>query len=720
HGAVFFDLTSLNDPNDVAELVLNSFGLKANRKQGIEDLIVDYCREKEMLLIFDNFEHVLPAASLLAKLLESSPTLKIIATSRERLNLRIETAYFLEPVYADGVELFTEVALMMHSNIEILESDEPDIKRIVKIVGGLPLGLVLAATWLDTLSISEIGDEIESSLDFLSTELQDMPDRQRSMHAVIDPTWNRLNQTEQKAFMWASVFRGGFSREHYQQATGASLRAIQSLLRRSLIQHGHGRRYSMHPLIQQFAIEKLTARAMVHDAKAAHLATFTSFAQQQYQNLLGKQFLEGIHQLELEHGNIRAALDWSLGQEKAPDQAVTLTLSMVRFWFDKSLLREAAGYLKQAVQHQPDNAQAHMNLGYCHYRLGDAAATEASLNTAIELAKASGDMRTLANSYRILVPVYFSYRKSSEEILGLLESALEIAQSLNDLPFIATCHDSLGMSLLAFGRPPAEVLVHYEKALKIYEEHGNPRQISAILFNMAIEYYRMRDVERARDLCGQSLDFVRQLNDKIAMARRMARLASWDIVEEEFERANTLLTEAQSLSREVGERGHLMYATYIQGILLTITGEYKKASVAFCEVLRLADALTDLATHSKANSNLGLLFILQGEVVKARPYVTKSLQSIEETAFSPWAAMIAYANYLWCTNQTEACARITATMSKELKTVERGEAINNQYFLRPLIYRVKESLGEQAWEAILTEANDVNLKQHYQKALQSL
>ncbi|MEM8858642.1 MAG: LuxR C-terminal-related transcriptional regulator, partial [Chloroflexota bacterium] len=135
HGAVFFDLTSLNDPNDVAELVLNSFGLKANSKQGIEDLVVDYCREKEMLLIFDNFEHVLPAASLLAKLLESSPTLKIIATSRERLNLRIETAYFLEPVYADGVELFTEVALMMHSNIEILESDEPDIKRIVKIVG---------------------------------------------------------------------------------------------------------------------------------------------------------------------------------------------------------------------------------------------------------------------------------------------------------------------------------------------------------------------------------------------------------------------------------------------------------------------------------------------------------------------------------------------------------------------------------------------------------
>ena len=246
HGAAFIDLTAVTNPDDIAKHTAATLGLNVSDRQDPLDIIINYCREKELLLIFDNFEHVLEGASLLAEILEAAPKVTIVATTRERLQLRVETGYPLLPVTNSGGRLFIEMARMMRPKIEISLIEQEAVERIVELVGGLPLGLVLAASWVDTLSIADIAEEIEASLDFLSAEMGDVPERQRSIHAVIDPTWKRLSEQEQKAFMWASVFRGGFTRKSFQSVTGASLRTIQTLLSRSLISHGHGRRYTMH------------------------------------------------------------------------------------------------------------------------------------------------------------------------------------------------------------------------------------------------------------------------------------------------------------------------------------------------------------------------------------------------------------------------------------------------------------------------------------------
>ncbi len=229
--------------------------MSINSTKSPQETLFDYCREKELLLIFDNFEDVLSGANLLTNILEIAPRVTIIATSRERLNLRTETVFYLQPVTEYADQLFIEVANIMRPNTEIVESEKQDIRRIVNLTGGLPLALVLAATWIDTLSIPEIAEEIEQNLDFLSAEMGDIPERQRSIHAVIEPTWKRLNEKEQMAFMWDSVFRGGFTRDTFKQVTGASVRTLQTLLSRSLIGHGYGRRYDMHPLLRQFARE---------------------------------------------------------------------------------------------------------------------------------------------------------------------------------------------------------------------------------------------------------------------------------------------------------------------------------------------------------------------------------------------------------------------------------------------------------------------------------
>ncbi len=720
NGAVFIDLTAINNPDDIATATLQRLGLTLADTTVSQEILLNYCREKELLLIFDNFEHVLSGAGLLSKLLETGPKLKIIATTREQLNLRLETAYYLQPIIEDGGRLFTEIALMMHPNLEIGEEERPDIEQIVNAAGGMPLALVLAATWLDTLSIPEIGKEIKANLDFLSTELQDMPDRQRSMHAVIDPTWGRLSEAEQKAFMWASVFRGGFSRESFQQVTGASLRTIQSLLRRSLIYHSVGRRYNLHPLIHQYALEKLQQANMVTAAKQAHLETFLSFAQNETPTLLGKQFLDGVQKFEVEQGNLRAALEWGLEEENEPDKGVALTLAMIRFWLDKSQLVEASEAIKRALHHQPDHAELHMRLGYCYYRLGDAAETNKHLQKAIELAEKTGDLGTLANSYRILVPIYFVEKKSVEDILGLLEKAIEIGEALEDVLFVATCHNSLGMVLNALGHPPDKVLAHYSKALAVYEEQGNQRNVSSILQNMALEHYRLRDMAKARELAEHSLSFMRQINDKVAMARRITTLANWDIVEEEFEQAHTYLTEAQLLSEEMGERNHLQYTLYIKGILLTIMGDFDASAATLKQALELAERLSKIESAAACHSNLGQLCLMQQDVENARPHIFQALRSLQETVFQPWAPMMAYANYLWHTKDLDTCAPIVATMSQELELLEKGEAINNQYFLRPLIYRVQQKFGAEKWNSVVKAVEGQTLKQHFETAIKHL
>ncbi len=720
NGALFIDLTSISNPNDIASLALHSLGLTSSGTDAAQEILLNYCREKEMLIIFDNFEHILAGAPLISNLLETGANLKIIVTTREQLNLRLETAYFLQPIVENGAALFKEVASMMHSDLEFGSGDQQAIQQIVGVVGGLPLALVLAATWLDTLTVSEISEEIEASLDFLSSEMQDMPDRQRSMHAVIDPTWNRLSGDEQKAFMWASVFKGGFTRQAFQEITGASLRTIQALLRRSLIYHGAGRRYNLHPLIQQYGSEKLQQSGMATAARTAHLKTFLAFAQTETETLKGKQFLNGIQKFEADQANTRAALKWSLEEENQIEDGVSLTLAMIRFWFAKTQLIEASNALEIALQHRPNSAELHLRLGYCKYRLGDAAETEESLRQAIKLAKESGDQLTLADSYRVLVPVYFVQKKSAEEILELLQTAIEIGESIDNPNFVAVCENSLAMTLNVFGEKPEKVLKHLKKSRSLFEEHGNQRNISSVVYNMAIENYRLRNVAKARELAEHSLSFMRQLNDKVSIARRVTALAIWDLVEEEFERASDYLAEAQLLSQEMGEEDHFQYALYIQGILFTIKGEYESAKTTLHKSLELAHKLSKLDSVASCHSNLGQLFLMDGDVDGARPHIVESLKTLQGSVYQPWATMMVYANYLWHLGDLEVCAPIVATMSNELEQMERGEAVNNHYFLRPLIYRVKQNLGDEDWEATAKAAESVSLKDHFEKAINSI
>lgn len=714
HGAAFIDLTATHNPNDIATVVLDSLDLQVSEQQSPQDTLLNYCREKELLLIFDNFEHILAARNIVTDILEVAPNVTIIVSSRERLNLRVETVFHLQPIIDSGVQLFLEVASLMNPNLTIDDEEHANVQQIVDLVGGLPLALVLAATWVDTLSIAEIAEEIQRNLDFLSADMGDMPERQRSIHAVIDPTWKRLNEQEQNAFMWVSVFRGGFTRETFQQVTGASIRHLQTLLNRSLISHGQGRRYAMHPLLWQYAREKLESSGMQHEAQGAHLEAFLAYAETQKQRLeSGDNYLDALEAFTIEQDNFRAALDWSLSGYET-ETGVALVLALARFWDTRSQMQEVIHYAEQATKYHPEQAELYPMLGFAKYRLGQVDEAEANIQQAISVAEATENLPVLSNGYRLLAMLH-TQDQPVQEIRHLLEKSFEIAEASKSPRAVVNCRMTMAIFLSDVGTASTEVLEHLQKALEISEELGDLQAISRGIYNIAIEYHHTGEIERAKALCERSLALKRQIGDRAGIARRLSVLATWGIMEEEFEQALEYLAESRLICETLGEQSRLSYTLLIEGMLHLVMTDFAQAQIILQRGLHIAEQTKHYARIETCCSFLGLSHLIQGDIPQAKPYIIQALE-VHHSIGSSWMSIVAYVNYLWAINDAEACVPILAVTFHHADDNNLG----NRYFLQSLFYQVSQKIGNDAWQAAIQSAEGITIEQVFQEIVQDL
>ena len=198
------------------------------------------------------------------------------------------------------------------------------VVTICHLVDGLPLGIELAAAWAGLLTPGEIAAEIKINLDFLSSNYVDMPDRQRSIRSVFESSWNRLTDIEQDVFQQLSVFRGGFTRQAAESVTGATLQILMALVNKSLVKPDYTGRYHLHELLRQFGSEKLREAGETGQAKDRHLAFFLKVAEESGPNLEGSDQITWANRLELEHDNLRAALEWSRTAESTAESGLRL------------------------------------------------------------------------------------------------------------------------------------------------------------------------------------------------------------------------------------------------------------------------------------------------------------------------------------------------------------------------------------------------------------
>jgi len=287
-GVYFIDLTPLARAADIPQAIAVALGYQApDRTTALEPQLLAALNQQHLLLILDNFEHLLDGATLVNAMLQACPRLSVLATSRERLHLAGESRYelggldFPDEVSAEdalgytAVQLFVESGRRARPGFVLTGANVADVARICRQVQGMPLALVLAAAWLELLTPAEIAAEVERGLDFLAVELADLPARQRSMYAVFDCTWQMMSPEERAVMATLSVFRGGFSRDAAEQVTGANLRLLLTLVNQSLLQRRPDGRFTLHELLRQFAAAR---RRESLDSEAAELAHTRYFA----------------------------------------------------------------------------------------------------------------------------------------------------------------------------------------------------------------------------------------------------------------------------------------------------------------------------------------------------------------------------------------------------------------------------------------------------------
>jgi predicted ATPase len=303
-------------------------GLRGYENVDLDSLVLHVLAPQNKLLLFDNFEHLVKEAPFLVEILRAAPGVKILVTSREKLNLRNEHVFPLGgmgyPTQEKGSDidehgsgvLFSQTAQRLKPGFTLSPSNRLFVDQICRLVEGMPLAIELAASWVDTLSLQEIAHQIEDSLDILAAEMQDAPQRHQSIRLVFESTYQTLEQVLKETFASLSVFRGSFSSQAAGRIAGASPYELRTLVNKSLLAPLEGGRFQIHELLRQYAKEKLKETPEAEKTAGERHCTYYAeyLAQRDVQTEDGETD-EVIQEIE----NIRAGFRWAVRHEKFPE-----------------------------------------------------------------------------------------------------------------------------------------------------------------------------------------------------------------------------------------------------------------------------------------------------------------------------------------------------------------------------------------------------------------
>ena len=344
HGVYFVPLASVASPELLAPAIAEALQFAvdgAHSGFSAQDQLLDYLSERSTLLVLDNFEHLVEGAGFLTEIIERAANVELLATSRERLGLQSEWTFDVDGLAltddekgsASAIRLFVERATQVEPGFALDDAGYSQALRICRLVDGIPLGIELAASWVSVLSCAEIADEIEGNIDFLTTSMRDVPDRHRSMRAVIDQSWRLLTDEQRRAFSRLSVFHGSFDRSAATAVGGADLRLLSELAAKSLLRRPDFGRFEQHELLRQYAAERLRlSPADEADAHGRHARHYAAMLVERQPALMGPELAVARDELRGDLDNLRAAAEWALADARGPTALPMLEAFYIFLW----------------------------------------------------------------------------------------------------------------------------------------------------------------------------------------------------------------------------------------------------------------------------------------------------------------------------------------------------------------------------------------------------
>jgi predicted ATPase/class 3 adenylate cyclase len=663
-GLRFVELAPVTDPSHLPQSIAATLGLHEEPGYALTKTITDYLRPKSLLLILDNCEHLIVAcARLAADLLQQCPRLKIMVSSREALGIGGEVPFqvpslALPPTGSrhqppvdtltqyEAVRLFIDRATTALPGFTVTNHNAPTIAQICHQLDGIPLAIELAAARIKTLRVEQIAERLDDRFRLLRDGGRSAIPRQQTLKALIDWSHNLLSADEQTLFRRLSVFSGGWILEAAESVCSISenpqssslsphpsvlipqssslilhpydvLDLLAQLINKSLVAvertPGEEIRYHFLETIRQYAREKLLEADESEAVRHSHWAFFTELAEAGEFQVRGAGQQEWLHKLDVEHDNIRAALDWAIQKSRTdspwlPSQepptaayGLRLAVSLWWFWFLRGYVSEGRGWLETLL-------------------------VQAAANPAVPSILRAKAMSRIG----FLAYIQGSYEKAAT----LAQEATALCRESNDGEGLAISLFVMGNVLRSLGKHDQSEAT-FQQSLSLFQGLQNEWGIALIIHMLGWAAFIQNDTARAEALGRESLTLRRKLGVKIGMASSLDLLAAVARSRGDYEQAARLLEESLSLSRELKSRPITAMSLRQLGYVAGQIGNYSQAISLYEEALALNQELGDRSEMATLLLHLGIIAWRQGNDENAKAFLEQS-QRIRQEIDDPY------------------------------------------------------------------------------------
>ena len=744
-GVFVVELAPLADASGLHHQVLAALGVAEDDRRSPAETLVAHVADRRILLLIDNCEHLVDAcAALVEDLLTAAPGVRILATSRELLRARVETAWrvpsMLTPppdtgladlVGFEAARLFLERARTMSAGWELSAVDTVHVARICARLEGIPLAIELAAARTGLLSVGEIAERLDDRFGLLSTGARTAPGRHQTLRAAVDWSYDSLTVAERRLFERLSVFSGGFTLEAAEAvcpdnelAPSTVLEALGGLVDKSMVLSEPGRpasRFRMLETLRQYGAERLAERGDTEATRNRHLAWAAALASEAEPHVEGTGQAESLHRLAAEHDNLRSALEWATtSSDGAALLSVATTLG--RFWEVRGHLSEGRRWLEAALkgwapESAPLRARSHRWAGVLAQRQGDHPAARRHYEAGLALSRDADDRRGTASALHSL--------GNLEGLEGRLDSAnalygesLAIGRDLGDRRVAAASLTNLGWIAQTRG-DFVRARRFTEEALAQWQELGDQQGLAQTLTAVAYLALLQGDHPAVRSFCGQSLELQRALGDRYGACWSLTYLGWAAQNDGDLATARQLHEEALAVRRELGDRYGEAWSLSHLGDLERAAGRPAESHRLLEESLATAEKLGNTYCISWSLLRLAKLVRSEGDCPRAtelfrrglavagrhgdRIAAAECLEGLAATLAASPAELQHTASLLGTAHALREAAGAPVPAA-ELRRYERD------------VHAVREGLGEEvfsdAWEAGRVAAVDDVVRRH--------
>ncbi len=557
-GVFFVDLSSLDAPELVPGTIAGVLGVEEASRQAIEQSLKDALRERQLLLVLDNFERVEAAGRFVSELLAIGRGVKVLATSRTALRLSGEHEYPVPPLPVPrpgesedvdalgrnaAVELFVSRARAARHEFALTRHNGLAIAEICRALDGLPLALELAAARTKVLSPEELLIRLEHRLDVLTAGPRDVPERQQTLRAAIDWSYELLGPRTRELFASSAVFAGGFTLEAAAAVCDTDIDGVAELVEHNLLRREElleAVRFRMLETIREYAFERLAQSPREEEVRRKFAEHFLALAELGEPNLTGADAGPWLERFEREHDNFRTALTWA-GSRGRTEVELRLASALQVFWRLRGHLHEGRTRLEAALGRGHDapavvQAKALHALGILVARQGD----------------------------------HDQARDLFEEALALFGEAGDEDRAARTLAELAT------LALLTEDYERATEL--YEETIPLFRERGDLRTLMVALANLASVANLQADHDRARTLGEEALSLAREQGAKDSAAILLHNLGRAALAQDRADDAGRLFVESLALGQELGYKENVAYCVEGCGELAAVRGEAHTAA----------------------------------------------------------------------------------------------------------------------------------------------